>query len=396
MTERFRYRAARADGRIVGGVVQAVNGPAAMTLLVGRGLHPLAVEPAPAVAPGRGAARRDLAVVFQSLASLVAAGVPLERAVAATEPLARGELRVALEQARAQLREGRTLSQALDAGGGVVPPIIVGMLRAGERASQLGRALAQVAEHLAREAELVSRVRTALAYPAVLAVVGAASVTVIATTVVPKFAGIVEDLGAELPTSTRLLLTLLTFGAEHTLFLFTGGIAVVAGAASWYRRPAGRLAVARTLLRLPVLGSLRQALATARWGLALGGMLETGMPLLTALEAARDTAGDPAIGERLLRVRDAVAQGQALTPSLERERALLPSALQLVAVGEASGQLATMVARAGALAAAEADRRLKAVVGLLEPALVVVFGGLVAFVAAALLQAVYSLRPGGM
>jgi type II secretory pathway component PulF len=167
----------------------------------------------------------------------------------------------------------------------------------------------------------------------------------------------------------------------------------MATAVAWVRTPGGRLLVARSLLAVPLIGSLRQALATARWGRALSGMLEAGMPLLPALAAARDAAGDPAVGERLDRVHSRVAEGQELTASLEREEALAPSAMRLVAVGESSGALARMADRAGDLAAAEADRTLAALVTLLEPALVVVFGGLVAFVAAALLQAVYSLKP---
>jgi type II secretory pathway component PulF len=124
-------------------------------------------------------------------------------------------------------------------------------------------------------------------------------------------------------------------------------------------------------------------------------MLHAGMPLLSALEAARHAAGDRAVAERLSQVGKRVAEGQPLAVALEREAALSASSQQLVGVGEASGQLATMTSRAGDLAALEAERGLQTLVTLIEPGLVVFFGGLVAFVAAALLQAVYSIRPGG-
>jgi type II secretory pathway component PulF len=353
----------------------------------------MVLKPAPPSTRMRPAGRRELAIVFRSIAALVSAGVPLERAVAATEPLGRGALREVLAEARARLREGRTLAQALANDSGVVPPLVVGMLAAGERGSQLGRALEQVAAQLEREADLVGRVRQALAYPAVLAVVGAASVIMIATTVVPKFAELLADVGADLPTSTRVLLEISGFIAGNGIvlgLLVAGGVAAVG---AWARAPRGQLMVARGLLALPLVGSLRQALATARWGRALSGMLETGMPLLSALAAARDATGDPALAERLDRVHARVAEGQGLTASLEREAAIGSSALQLVAVGESSGALARMAERAGDLAATEADRALNVLVSLLEPGLVVVFGGVVAFVAAALLQAVYSLKP---
>ena len=117
---------------------------------------------------------------------------------------------------------------------------------------------------------------------------------------------------------------------------------------------------------------------------------------MPALEAARGAAGDAALAERLGRVRERVARGETITASLEREGALTQSALQLVAVGESSGRLGEMSWRAGDLAAQEAERGLKTLVTLVEPALILAFGALVAFVAAALLQAVYSIRPGGV
>ena len=117
--------------------------------------------------------------------------------------------------------------------------------------------------------------------------------------------------------------------------------------------------------------------------------------MLTALDAVREASGDLAVAARLSRARERVAQGAPLTASLEHERALRPSALQLIIVGESSGRLGEMAQRAGDLAAREAERGLRRLVTLVEPALIVAFGGLVAFVAAALLQAVYSIRPGG-
>jgi type II secretory pathway component PulF len=124
-------------------------------------------------------------------------------------------------------------------------------------------------------------------------------------------------------------------------------------------------------------------------------MLGAGLPLLAALDAAREAAGDEAVAARLARGRERVAGGAPLAASLEREAAVSPSALLLLTVGESSGQLAQMALRAGDLAAQEAERGLKTLVTILEPALIIAFGSLVAFVAAALLQAVYSLRPGG-
>ncbi len=392
----FRYRAARADGGIVEGLVDASSATQASAVVTDRGLFPLAVSPAEAAEGAhRPASRRDLAIVFQSIAALVSAGVPLERAVASSEALARGALRDTLAAARTRLHEGEGLAQALGAVRGIVPVIVLGMLRAGERGSQLPLALGQVATHLEQEAELVARVRQALAYPLLLAVVGVASVLVIGAVIVPRFAELLGDLGQDLPAATRLLLVGSSLLSHYWFLLIPALAAGVALTVELVRRPASRRRIEEALLATPLLGPVRLALATSRIGRALGGMLASGMPLLSALDAAREAGGDLAVAARLERARERVTQGAPLSASLELEGALAPGALQLMQVGESSGRLADMARRAGDLAAQEAERGLKALVTFVEPALIVAFGGLVAFVAAALLQAVYSIRTGG-
>jgi general secretion pathway protein F len=391
----YRYRAARADGALVRGVVEAASADQAATMLADRGLYPVGLEVAvEADETRRAASRRDLAIVFESLASLVAAGVPLDRAVAASEEVSRGTLREILSAARTALREGRTLSHALAASRGVIPPVVLGMIRAGERGSDLPAALEQVARHLEQEADLVARVRQALAYPLLLAVAGTASVLVIGTVVVPRFGELLGDLGQDLPLATRLLLTGSGILSRYWPVAVGISAALVWGISEWIKQPDGRKTRDDALLALPVVGRVRQALATARVARALGGMLRAGMPLLPGLDAAREAAGDLAVAARISRARERVSAGASLTGSLEREAALIPAALQLIAVGEATGRLGDMAVRAGDLAAQDAERGLKVLVTLVEPALIVLFGGLVAFVAAALLQAVYSLRPG--
>lgn len=393
---RYRYRAARADGRVVSGVLLAAAPAEVSDRLLGQGLQPLSLDQATGQRFWRPrASRRDLAAVFRGLATLATAGVPLDRALRALEALPRQPaLRRLLEEARVALREGRGLADALRSDDELVPAVTLGMLRAGERGSTLGAALEQAALQLERDAELRSRVRQATAYPLVLVVTGACSVLVIVTVVLPKFAVLLSDLGQALPPATRLLLAISALVHHFGWLLLLGGVLGVSSVLSYIASPAGRMVLHQSLLRLPVIGRLRHSLATARIARALGGMLTAGVPMLAALEAARDAAGDDAISERLNRVRRRVAQGEPLTSSLAAERGITPTPLQLFQVGEASGQLGIMALRAGDLAAGEAESGIRTLVSLLEPTLVVVFGGMVAFVAAALLQAVYSLRPG--
>src|SRR5438046_8329863 len=205
----FRYRAAREDGAIVRGVIDAASTSDAAAVLTGRGLYPVQVEQSLTphtwhLTPRVSA--QHLATVFQSLSSLVEAGVPLEKALRATERLATGRLREALERVGARVREGASLGTALAQEHGLFSGVTVGLVRAGERGVGLDGALQQVALQLEREAETVAKLRAALAYPMLLAAVGTLSVGVIVLFVVPRFVALLSDLGQALPVATRVLI----------------------------------------------------------------------------------------------------------------------------------------------------------------------------------------------
>jgi type II secretory pathway component PulF len=391
---RFRFRAAAPSGKLVRGIVAAENAAEVAALLRARGLEPVATTLAAGVDASQRTNRRELAIVFRSLATLVGSGVPVDRALASTEAIPRGRsVRGGLAEARRLLHEGRTLADALDASRVGVPGVTLGILRAGERGGRVGPALLQAAVQLEREAELNARIHQALAYPMVLLAAGTVSVGVIATTVVPRFAVLLADVHQALPPATRLLITTADLVRRFWLALLVTGLLVVIGFLRWAGEREGKRTLQRWLLALPVLGPIRLGLATARVARALAGLLAAGVPLLGALAAAEEAAGDAEVASRLTRVRNRVAGGETLSRALSEEGALTHAALQLFMVGESSGELAVMADRAGELAAFEAEGGLRVLVGLAEPALVIVFGGLVAFVAAALLQAVYSLRP---
>lgn len=391
---RFRYSAAAADGRVVAGQLRATEPDAALAVLTARGLFPLELHPAPPPRT-RPASRRGLTIAFRSLATLVSLGVPVDRALAITaaQPID-AALRQGLVEARLALQEGERLSDALAHEGAGLPAAVLGLLRAGERGSQLGSALEQAAEELEREADIAGRIRQALAYPLVILAAGLASLVLIGGMIVPRFADLLADLGQQAPASTRLLLAVSLGVRDHWLAASAVTAGLIAGGLLLGRQPAIRSAVEAAILRLPLVGPLRLGFARGRAARALGALLEAGAPMLSALKAAGEAAALPLLGQRIARASQRVAQGTPLTAALEAEAVLEGGPLQLVAVGEASGRLGTMVRSAGELAEGEAEAGLRTAVSLLEPAMVILLGGLVAFVALALLQAVYSLRPG--
>ena len=379
---RFRFEAARSDGEVVRGTLTAPHAAAALDEVTARRLLPLEVTELPAPRARR-LPRRDLAVFFRGLSTLVRAGVPLDRALRTAES---GALRDVVTALREAVRQGKSLSRALaDAPG--IPAVAVGLVRAGEDAG-LDFALEEAAKQLEREADLAGQLQAALTYPAILLLVGLGTIGVLVLTVLPRFVSLLGDAGSALPTTTRLMLDLSAGVRAWWPGLLMGALAGAVLGWRWLTSAPGHEA----LLRLPAVGPLRLALATARSAKALGALLATGAPALRALDVAADAAGDLAVGARLRRAMDRVRTGGGLAAALTAERAMDPQVLELAQVGDESGRLPELLGHGAALAESRATRALQQAVKLVEPLLILAMGAMVAFVALALLQAVYGVR----
>lgn len=390
----YAYRAARADGTIELGTLDAAGKEAAAALLAGRGLFPVELRAeAPAAARRARLSARDLALGLRALATLLEAGLPMSRALAAFADLAPPSWRPALPAIQAAVREGQGLAGALAAAPVAVPPVVVGMVRAGEAGSGVASAVRRAAELTERAAATQAAVRGALAYPVILAAAGAASVALLVGVVLPRFALILADLGQSLPPTTRAVLS----AAALLRALALPGLVTLAVAAalwrSWASTESGRARWHAALLAVPVVGAARRAAATARTAAALASLLESGVPVAPALLHAAPAGGDAALAARLLEAREAVVTGGRVAAAVEAAGAMTPTVVRLIRAGEESGRLGPMLAHAAQLEAERAEGIVKGAVRLLEPALILAFGGVVALVAAALLQAIYSVRP---
>lgn len=286
------------------------------------------------------------------------------------------------------------LSAALRSAPMRFPPIVIGVVEAAEGAGDLAAGLERAGRIVEDQARTRSALWTALAYPMVLCLAGGASIAVLAGAVLPRFASILQDYGTSLPASTRLVLSTAAFvrgSAAPALVILL--VSVLA----WRIRMSsavGRRWWHGILVRLPVIGPLRLALASSRACAALAALLESGLPLSAALARAAPAVGDECISARLLEARRLVMQGSRLSEALADGPALSKSALRFVRAGEETGKLVEMLTRAAALESEWVERRAQRGVRLIEPGLILFFGGLVGLIAASLFQAVYALRPG--
>jgi general secretion pathway protein F len=394
MQQLFTYDAVSRDGSVGRATISAESMHDARDAIASRGLLVLGIESCGPLRPRRTAlSARDLALGLRMLGDLLESGLSAGRALHAFEELAPRGWREALPAIRQTVREGRTLAAALANAPIDIPGLVVGIARAGEAGSGIGPAIRRAADLTEATSEMRAAIRSALAYPLVVAVAGVSAVTILVTVVLPRFARILGDIGQTLPASTRIVLRAAEIGRVSALpLMLVCGAGVVAWRA-WVRTDNGRLKWHESLLALPGVGPIRLAAATARMAHALSALLESGVPIATAIDLAARAASDAALETRLRRARSAIAAGQSLSHALSVSKAATPTAVRLIRAGEESGRLPPMLGHAARIEQQRVDHVIRAVVRMLEPALLLLFAGMVALVAAALLQAIYSVRP---
>ncbi|MEX2644462.1 MAG: type II secretion system F family protein [Acetobacterales bacterium] len=410
---RFQVRAVAASGEVTERTVEAPDRDAVIDGLRRGDALPVSVvpvggeaEPPKAAAEATGRARErpgigwrrgvpqgDVTLFLRSLETLVGAGLNADRALAvAAESAGRPQIAAAAEALRGRLRSGATLSDAMAEHPGLFDGFDRAMVRAGESGSALAPALGRLAEARERRERLGAAVTSALVYPAVLLTASGVSVVVLLTVVVPQFEVLFRESAAELPLLTRIVV------GGAALLRDWGWLPVLALAGGWFfmrqrlRTPEGRAERDRRLLALPLAGDLLRGLAAERLCRSLGALLSGGVALPDALRLAADTAGNAAVAERISAAAALERGGERLADALARRPVLPPLALGLLRVGEESGTLPAMLRQAADGLAADAEMRLRRLVALIEPVLIVAIGLVVAVIVLALLSAIIGVH----
>jgi general secretion pathway protein F len=390
----FAFRAANARGVIDAGTLDAESSRQAREMLASRGLYVLSLE-----SRGHRITRRDplsvadLALGLRILADLLESGLAVSRALHAFDELAPRGWRPALPHIRQAVREGQSLAAALSSAPVVIPGLVIGIAQAGEAGSGIGPAIRRAAELMESSAEMRASIRSALAYPLVVAGAGVMAIGVLITVVLPRFAKILADLGQTLPASTRAVLrgaAAMHAGLVPTIVSLAVGVAVWR---AWTETENGRRSWHRILLSVPLFGAVRSGTAAARMAHSLSALLESGVSMGAALTFAARATSDSELEARLTLARDSVAACETLSRALELNHATTTTVVRLIRAGEESGRLPAMLDHAARIEQQRADRVVRTGVRLLEPILLLTFASVVALIAAALLQAIYSVRP---
>ncbi len=394
MSVTWQYRASTSTGALVEGEVRAASHREALEELRRQSLVPMSLAAGgSAVAAGRRFGSREdaLAAGMRTLAALVSGGATLDRALQfASTHATDARVAASFAESRADVVAGQSLSASWRRQEGIVGLLAIALARTGEESGQLGAALERLADHMDEARELRSRLRGALLYPAILGLAAGVGVVVLLAFVVPRFVDMLDASGATLPLSTRLLVAASGMATSIGWILVPVVIAGGMWLRWWLRTPANRARWDAMRLRLPVAGPIEWRLWTARFSRTLGTLLEGGTPMLASLRIAREGVGNSALGTRLDAAVQRVQRGDRLGAALEG--VLPPLAVQLLATGEESATLPAMAKRVADAFDGDVQRALRQAVGLLEPVLIVLFGGLAGFIALAMLQAMYSIN----
>lgn len=323
---------------------------------------------------------QDLMLFYRQVATLVRAGVPLVNGLEVAARQARPAMTLRLRRVLRDVAGGYPLHEALSRAPDIFSEIDRGLIRAGEVAGTLDAVLERLAADRERAERVKGKVRSALLYPALVVAVSLVVVAVLVTFVIPTFARLFTEAGVPLPWVTRLLLAVATPGPVwYVGGWFTGLTALVT--VLWLQTEEGRTRWDAWKLRLPIVGPVIRYAALAAVARNLAAMLRSGVPVLEALDVTSRTVGNRIFRDALLAVRRSVAAGSNLAPALGLCGVVPPMLVQMVEVGERSGALDDLLDRAAAVYDRELEDLTGSLSSLLEPVLILVIGGVVAFVA---------------
>lgn len=382
---RYRYKAVAASGETVEGEMEAGSEEDVLQRLHVEGYIPIraVAQSGRRMRQGtrlRGYAggrvtRADVERLTQDLGMLIQAGFSTDGALKMQREMAdKPSLHRLLERIHDRVREGASLSAAMEAQGTVFSPLYLNMVRAGETAGALSEALHRLGNFMERSREIRETIVSAMIYPVILVAVAVVSLTLILAVVIPRFTDMFEQAGQALPLPTRIVVGASTFLQHYWWLLF-----LVLVAAAWYLRrqfhnPATRIKWDARLLRLPVAGGLLQNLETARFSRTMGTLTGNGIPLVKAVDIARAGITNRAIAAAMDRVADRISQGQGLARPLLEERVVPGLAVHMLRVAEESGRMAEMLIRVADHYDRELQASVRRLVALIEPVLILGLG----------------------
>jgi general secretion pathway protein F len=400
----FRYKAVSPEGKVVEGTLEAVDQETVLARLQDQGQLPIKVfsgEDSGGLLSReiqlpwqkKKVSQRDLLIFTQELSTLVKAGLTLDRSLSVLADLTENEyLGEVVHELLREIKGGKALSDALSAFPQVFPKVYVNMVRAGEVGGALDQILNRLVDYLEDVEELRSYLISALIYPCILTFVGAASIIVMVTVVIPKFAVIFENAGAPVPLPMKILLGLSGFLTGFWWLI----LLVIGGGGYWIhtrlKTEEGRLNWDQQKLKLPLFGSVLRKIEVSRFSRTLGTLLHSTVPLIQSINIVKEIVENQAIASTMESIKSGVKKGEGLVAPIREAEIFPPFALHLLAVGEETGRLDDMLLQIAETYDRELRISLKRLVALFEPAIILVMGLIIGVMVVSMLYSIFSIN----
>ncbi|UTF61395.1 type II secretion system F family protein [Gilvimarinus sp. DA14] len=384
----FEYKGRDARGNLVTGQVEAANADSAANTLAARGVIPTTIdeyraraktgEKLSALSRETRVKPTDLIMFCRQMYTIIKAGIPMIKGIRSlAASLKHYTLQQALNDIADRLESGLELSVAMRAHPKIFNHLFVSLVAVGENSGRLDLTFLQLAEYLERDLETVRSIRQALRYPTFVLLFLAGAMVIINIKVIPAFAGMFSRFGAELPLPTRILIGLSNFFVEFWPYLLAGLVAAIVAAWRYVQTEAGALRWGRLKLRLPIMGDIIERASMARYARSFGLMLQAGMPLTTALDLCARAIDNEYLAQKIGGIRSGIERGEGLYQTHLMSGMFTPLVLQMINVGEESGQVDSLLVEVAEFYEREVDYDVKKLSDKIEPILITVMAGFV-------------------
>lgn len=395
----YQYIAYTQDKRLVRGKLAAATEEAATSLLSYGGYQVISLKVAtpffnasklrarfPRVKP------KEIVMFSRQLALLLESGTDIVTTLDLLQSqVTNSGFKKVIGEIAADIRAGTSLSSAMSKHPRVFPEVYYRTMAAGEQGGNLSVVLRQMADYLERGTVSGKKIKAALTYPIMLAVVGTVVVSILITVVMPSFISLYSAFGAKLPLATRMVIDLSDWLINNGLYLLLGIIAVVVLVYIYSRTPAGRYQRDKLLLTLPILGRVNQLNELSRCCRTIALLFRVGLPLPEILSQAIHSTNNKAMSEALSETQQELIRGEGLSKPMSKREVFLPLMVQMAGVGEETGNLDATLTTVAESYEIEADDRMSTLIGLIQPVLVVGIALVIGFLAVSLLSAMYSI-----
>ena len=386
MPTTYAYKVRDRSGKVLSGSLDAENTALVANKLRQMGYVPISIDKKSA-GVGKEVAipflsnrvkLKEVSVFSRQFATMINSGLTLMRALSILSVQTSNKyFQTVIDQVRTDIESGLSLSQSLARHPKQFNRLYIAMVRAGETSGNLDRTLTELAETIEKQVELRGKIRSAMTYPCVVLSLVLCILSAMLLFIVPIFKKMYTELGGKLPPATQVLISLSNIFVNGFPFLVLAAIAAVFGYRRWVRTPTGKATRDRLILKVPIFGGLVRKTAMARFSGTLSTLLSSGVPVLESLEITADTVGNVVVADGVHAISEGAKRGEPLTRPLMSYPVFPPMVTQMMAVGEETGALDTLLRKVATFFEEEVQRTVEALTSLLEPLLIVVLGGAV-------------------